>query len=42
MNRRQRLALAQPMARATDPVEGFRHTYHAGAVKLSTILTVNK
>ena len=42
MNRRQHLAIAKPMARATDPVSEFTRAIRVGSVSLSTILTVNK
>ena len=42
MTKRQRLAIAKPMARATDPVSEFTRAIRVGSVVLSTILTVNK
>jgi len=39
---RQRLALAKPMARATDPISEFTRAMRVGVLSLSTILTVNK
>ena len=42
MNERQRLAIAKPMARATDPISEFTRALRVGALTLSTILTVNK
>jgi hypothetical protein len=42
VNPRQRLAIAHPMARATDSVSEFMHVLAVGEVEISSILTVNK
>lgn len=42
MNERQRIAIANPMARATDPVSEFMRVLEIGSLTFSTILTVNK
>lgn len=42
MTERQLLAIASPMARATDPISEFTRALRIGALTLSTILTVNK
>lgn len=42
MTKRQALAIAKPMTRATDPVSEFTRALRVGSLTLSTILTVNK
>lgn len=42
MTERQSLAIANPMARATDSVSEFTRALRIGSLSLSTILTVNK
>lgn len=42
MTERQLLAIASPMARATDSVSEFTRALRVGSLSLSTILTVNK
>lgn len=42
MTERQLVAIANPLARATDPVSDFTQVLRVGRLSLSTILTVNK
>lgn len=42
MTHRQMIAIASPMARASDPISEFTCVLRVGALTLSTILTVNK
>lgn len=42
MTGRQSIAIANPMARASDPVSEFTRALRVGSLSLSTILTVNK
>lgn len=42
LSERQAIAIATPMARASDPISEFSRALRVGALSLSTILTVNK